>query len=73
MCCENENENGDCDDGEAQYNDRIHDDDGDIVDVVLDGDGDRPGHRLNAQVVRVDLNNEAGHEAGVEVTIPCCK
>ena len=38
-----------------------------------DDDDDGPCHGLNAQVVRVNLDNQAGHEAGVEVTIPRCK
>ena len=33
-----------------------------------DDDG-QPGNRLNTQIIRVDLDDQAGHETGVEVTI----
>ena len=32
-------------------------------------DAVQPCHRLDAQVVRVDLDDQAGHQAGEEVTI----
>ena len=54
-------------------NDDVYDDDdggGGTVANDDDDDDDEPGHRFNAQVVRVDLDNEAGHEPRVEVTVP---
>ena len=33
-----------------------------------DDDG-QPGNRLNTQIIRVDLDDQAGHETGVEVAI----
>ena len=38
-------------------------------DVVHPNDAVQPCHRLDAQVVWVDLDDQAGHEAGEEVTI----
>ena len=38
-------------------------------DVVHPNDAVQPCHRLDAQVVRVDLDDQAGHQAGEEVTI----
>ena len=47
-----------------------HFEDGDYNnDVVHPNDAVQPCHRLDAQVVRVDLDDQAGHQAGEEVTI----
>ena len=32
-------------------------------------DDGQPGNRLNTQIIRVDLDDQAGHETGVEVAI----
>ena len=43
-----------------------------FVNVTLHHDHDddgQPGNRLNTQIIRVDLDDQAGHETGVEVTI----
>ena len=61
----------DDDDGSGTVaDDDDDDDDDDEDDDADDDDDDEPGHRFNAQVVRVDLDNEAGHEPRVEVTVP---
>ena len=43
-----------------------------FVNVTLHHDHDddgQPGNRLNTQIIRVDLDDQAGHETRVEVTI----
>ena len=45
-----------------------HDDHHDHNDHHNHDDG-QPGNRLNTQIIRVDLDDQAGHETGVEVAI----